>query len=129
MILATSLGKEGLKSNRPSTDFRVRGEESRAESLRFNFYPSSRVDYESESVLIGIGGSLATPFLSHHRGYGSVPRRFGQVKQYRERLSWGNRAIGSKRWVTLVGRPRDATYATRQTKPLPQQQREHGGRL
>jgi len=37
--------------------------------------------------LIGIGGSLATPPLPHHRAYGSVPRRFdgssGVGKQHR----------------------------------------------
>jgi hypothetical protein len=26
---------------------------------------------------IGIGGSLTTSLLPHHRAYGSVPRRFG----------------------------------------------------
>jgi len=33
-------------------------------------FPSTKV------VLIEIGGSLAAPPLSHHRAYGSVPRRF-----------------------------------------------------
>ena len=78
---------------------------------------------------IGIGGNLTAPFLPHHRAYGSVPRRFGQVKQCLERLSWGNRTIRSKHWRALVAQPRDATCATPQTKPQPQQQHERGGRL
>src|ERR1700704_6146685 len=32
--------------------------------------------------LIGIGGHLAMPPLPHHRAYGSVPRRFGQLSNY-----------------------------------------------
>lgn len=33
-----------------------------------------------DSGLIGIGGRLTAPPLSHHRAYGSVPRRFDRIK-------------------------------------------------
>ena len=42
---------------------------------------------EVAAGLIGIGGSLTTSLLPHHRAYGSVPRRFGSVKCLVETLT------------------------------------------
>src|SRR5436190_23790441 len=49
---------------------------------------------------IGIGGSLAAPPLPHHRAYGSVPRRFDQVKRLGVPPVEEGRSNRRKRWAT-----------------------------
>ena len=55
--------------------------------------------------MIGIGGHLAVPPLPHHRAYGSVPRRFDQVKLGRRQRVGADRVSGSSGCAALVGPP------------------------
>jgi hypothetical protein len=53
-------------------------------NVRFRHSFNGGHDRRGGSALsIGIGGSLATSFLPHHRAYGSVPRRFGGLRMNR----------------------------------------------
>ena len=73
-----------------------RGSRDLAKSyLDFLYSPEGqRIIAENGNRVIGIGGRLATPPLPHHRAYGSVPRRFDQIK------------LGQGQWSRA--RPRDS---------------------
>src|SRR5215472_10111056 len=60
---------------------------------------------------IGIGGHLAAPPLPHHREYGSVPRRFDQVKRWQDRRGGEDRDRRNTGCAEPVGRPDVRTCA------------------
>ena len=74
-----------------------------------------RGDYEPVLAvvcgLIGIGGHLAVPPLPHHRAYGSVPRRFDQVKRWRAHRVGEDRVRRRSDCAGLVGPPGVLTCA------------------
>src|SRR6516225_8566492 len=61
--------------------------------------------------MIGIGGHLVAPPLPHHRAYGSVPRRFDQVKRGQERRGGEDRDRRNTGCAEPVGRPDVRTCA------------------
>src|SRR5690348_9945119 len=73
---------------------------------------------------IGIGGHLAAPPLPHHRAYGSVPRRFDQVKRGQERRGGEDRDRGNTGCAGPVGRPDVRTYARNRSASRRQPPRE-----
>jgi hypothetical protein len=60
---------------------------------------------------IGIGGHLAMPPLSHHRAYGSVPRRFDWVKLWQRHGVGEDRVSRNSGCAGLVGPPGVRTCA------------------
>src|SRR5205085_9406001 len=60
---------------------------------------------------IGIGGHLAVPPLPHHRAYGSVPRRFDQVKLGQTHRVGGDRGRRNRDCAGPVGPPGVLTCA------------------
>ena len=64
-----------------------------------------------DAPMIGIGGHLAAPPLPHHRAYGSVPRRFDQVKRGQERRGGEDRDRRNTGCAEPVGRPDVRTCA------------------
>ena len=67
--------------------------------------------------MIGIGGSLAAPPLPHHLAYGSVPRRFGQVKRLAEPPIEEGRSSRRKRWIKPAVRSHGEPCASTPTRP------------
>ena len=64
------------------------------------------VENETLCLLIGIEGHLSVPPLPHHRAYGSVPRRFAQIKPQQGCRVWGGRASRNGGCVGPAGPPR-----------------------